>query len=210
MNPVDLYLDNAQKWLRELAELRRILLDSQLEESWKWKKPCYSYEGNNISIIGELKDACILSFFKGVLLQDHYQILIQPGENSQSARILRFQSVEEIISLESTLKEYIQEAIELEKQGRKVQRQDNTQLEIIAELQEQFQKSPALKIAFEALTPGRQRAYLIFFEAAKQSATRHARIEKYKQRILDGIGFNDCVCGHTKKPPGCDGSHKYF
>lgn len=210
MNPVDTFLKEAKKWPMELAELRRILLDCQLSEEWKWKKPCYSYEGNNISIIGELKDACIINFFKGVLLRDPYQLLIQPGDNSQSARILRFKSVEEIRSLESTLKEYIHEAIELEKQGRKVIRQDNTKLEIIPELQEKFRQSPALQQAFKALTPGRQRAYMIFFEGAKQSATRHARIDKYTQRILDGFGFNDCVCGHTKKPPGCDGSHKYL
>ncbi|MES2837297.1 MAG: DUF1801 domain-containing protein [Bacteroidota bacterium] len=211
MNPkVDEYLLNAKKWRKELEKLRAIALDCMLDEELKWSSPCYSFQKTNIIIIGELKDSCVLSFIKGSLLSDTDGILSKPGENSQSARVIKFTNVKQIIEKEAILKAYIYEAIEVEKAGLKVAFKDNSELVLIEELQKALSKNAALKKAFNALTPGRQRAYNLFFSDAKQSATREARIEKYKQRILDGKGINDCTCGLSKRMPTCDGSHKYI
>lgn len=211
MNPkVDEYLLNAKKWRKELEKLRAIALDCMLDEELKWNSPCYSFQKTNIIIIGELKDSCVLSFIKGALLSDTNGILSKPGENSQSARVIKFTNVKQIIDLEAILKAYIYEAIEVEKAGLKVVFKDNSELVLIEELQKVLRKNAALKKAFNALTPGRQRAYNLFFSDAKQSATREARIEKFKQRILDGKGINDCTCGLSKRMPTCDGSHKHI
>jgi len=207
---VDAYLESAEKWQAELSALRKILLSSSLLEDFKWRIPVYVFEGQNVASISALKESCVLSFFKGSLLEDAEGILSKPGENSRAARIIRVTDTKQITKLKPVLKEYLAEAIELEKSGRKVDFDKEADVEVPEDVQRKLDENPALKKAFHALTPGRQRAYLLFFSAAKQSKTRASRVEKYTQRILDGKGLNDCVCGHTQKPPGCDGSHKHF
>lgn len=211
MNPkVDDFINNATKWQPEIKQLRLLLLDCGLTEEFKWRNPCYTFQGNNVVIIGSFKEYCTLSFFKGTLLQDSNGILSKPGENSQAVRFFKFTNVEQIIEQQSIIKAYIYEATEIEKAGLKVIFKSNTELELVAELQIALDKNPALKTAFQTLTPGRQRAYNLYFSEAKQSKTRETRIEKYTQRILNGKGINDCICGLSKKMPNCDGSHKYI
>ncbi len=207
-NPhVDDYLQNAPQWREEMQTLRRIVLGCGLAEEWKWRAPCYTHQDSNVSMIGALKESCVLSFFKGALLKDPAGILLKPGENTQAARVIRFTSVREITKLKSVLEAYLQEAMAVEEAGLKVALSKNAELDLPAELRTKFADNPALEAAFNALTPGRQRAYVIYFTAPKQSSTRTTRIEKYTPRILSGKGFNDCVCGLSKKLPGCDGSH---
>ena len=209
MNPkVDLYFDELQKWKPELEKLRMIILDCMLTEELKWGSPCYSFQKKNVILLGGFKDNCVISFIKGVLLSDPKGILIKPGENSQSARVIRFTNLKEIVKLEPVIKAYIFETIENEKVGAKVELKKTSEYTIPEELEFKFKKSAALKNAFNALTPGRQRGYLLFFTAAKQAETRITRIEKYTDRILKGFGITDCVCGLSKKMPSCDGSHK--
>ncbi|MEE8429252.1 MAG: YdeI/OmpD-associated family protein [Gammaproteobacteria bacterium] len=196
-------------WPEELKELRRIILDCGLTEELKWSQPCYTYQKSNVVLMGAFKEYSALSFFKGALLKDVNSILQKPGENSQAARQIRFTDVQAIVEMEPILKAYIHEAIEVEKAGLKVDFKKKEH-SIPEELQNTFDESPAFKTAFEALTPGRQRGYILHFSAAKQSKTRASRIEKYMPRIFDGIGFWDCTCGHTNKPPNCDGTHKHF
>ncbi len=205
---VDDYLRNVTRWQDELTALRNILLETDLLEDFKWRAPCYTHQGKNIVILAELKDCCTLGFFKGALLPDPQGILEKSGENSRSARVIRFTNMAEIGELQTTLKSYVAEAIEVEKSGLKVQPIDHAALEIPRELEEQFEQKPALKTAFNALTPGRQRAYVLYFSGAKQSKTRTTRIERYTEQILEGKGLNDCTCGLSKKMPQCDGSHK--
>lgn len=208
-NPeVDVYLSKAGKWREVLAALRKIALDCQLTEAVKWGSPCYTFEGSNIVMLGSFKESCVLSFFKGTLLKDAHGILAKPGENTQAARVVRFTSTEQIHGLESTLKAYIEEAIETEKAGLKVEFKTGPG-PMPEELQRILKDDPDFNTAFHALTPGRQRAYNLFFSAPKQTGTRTARIEKFKERILDGKGMNDCTCGLSKKLPACDGSHKF-
>jgi len=210
MNPkVDAFLSKADKWQEEMEELRTILLDCGLIEEFKWRTPCYTFQERNIALIGAFKAHCVLSFFKGALLNDTNDILEKPGENTQAARVIRFTNLQEIRAKEATLKAYIFEAIEVEKAGLSVDFKENETLVLPEELLMKFEELPAFKTAFEALTPGRQRGYNLFFSAGKQSKTRTSRIEKYLQRILDGKGINDCVCGLSSKMPSCDGSHKY-
>ncbi|MGN7283359.1 YdeI/OmpD-associated family protein [Shouchella clausii] len=190
-NPkVDEFLKNAKKWKEEYKKLREIILDCDLTEEFKWMHPCYTFENKNIVLIHGFKDYCALLFHKGALLKDAHGILIQQTENVQAARQIRFTNIEEIIEKELILKDYIDEAIAVEKAGLKVN-QDNTNLNIPEELQNKFDEMPALKTAFEALTPGRQRAYILYFSGAKQPKTRAARVEKYVQKILDGLGLKD-------------------
>lgn len=205
---VDIYLENTKRWTEELTLLRSIILDCDLTEELKWKNPCYTYKNSNILMLGEFKEYCALSFFKGVLLKDSESLLHSPGENSQSVKLFKFTSAKEINDLISTIKAYIFEAIEIDKAGLKVKTKDPSDLVIPVELENKFTESQDLKEAFYSLTPGRQRGYVLYFSSAKQSKTREERIEKYKQRILDGIGFHDCVCGLSKRMPNCDGSHK--
>jgi uncharacterized protein YdeI (YjbR/CyaY-like superfamily) len=188
---VDAYLSKAKKWRKELDQLRKIILDCGLSEELKWGSPCYTFQKNNIVIIGELKDCCVLSFFKGSLLNDANGILLKPGENTQGARLIRFTNVPEIVKMEPILKAYIYEAIELEKAGLKVDFKEKTELIFPEELQKKLDKIPALKAAFNALTPGRQRAYNLYFSAPKQSKTREARVEKCMPKILNGKGLTD-------------------
>lgn len=192
MNPkVDDYLNESIKWQEERGKLREIILACHLTEELKWKKPCYTYEKSNIVIIQAFKDYCALMFFKGALLNDPDGILIKPGENSQAQRQVRFTTIDEIVELESVLKAYITNAIEVEKKGLEVEYKKTADFSIPEELTNKFNESPALKTSFEALTPGRQRAYILYFSKAKQSKTRESRIEKYMQHILDGKGLND-------------------
>lgn len=178
-------------WPNELKELRKIALDSGLTEELKWGVPCYTYEKKNIAIVSAFKEYCSLSFFKGALLRDSKRILTKPGENSQSARLIRITSVDEIVRLGSVLKDYLHEAIEVEKNGLKVDFKAKSELILPDELHKAFRELPALETAFMNLTPGRQRGYVLFFTAAKQSATRTKRIEKYTPRILEGLGMQD-------------------
>ncbi|MFO1007821.1 MAG: DUF1801 domain-containing protein [Planctomycetaceae bacterium] len=178
-------------WPDELNELRRIVQECGLTEELKWGVPCYTSEKKNIAIVSAFKEYCSLSFFKGALLRDEQGILTSPGENSQSARQIRFTSVEEITSLKSTLKDYLREAIQVEKSGQKVDFKAKSELTLPDELQAMFRKLPALESAFRALTPGRQRGYVLFFSSAKQPQTRVARIEKHIPRILEGLGMHD-------------------
>lgn len=191
-NPkVDEFLSKTKQWKDEFISLRNIILDCELTEDFKWKHPCYTLQGKNIVLIHGFKDYCALLFHKGALLKDAKEVLIQQTENVQAARQLRFKSVKEIAEMKTTIKTYIQEAIEIEKAGLKVDLKEHTEYIIPEELHNKFEEIPALKTAFEALTPGRQRAYIFYFSQAKQSKTRVARIEKYMQQILDGKGLND-------------------
>ncbi|UQD56358.1 DUF1801 domain-containing protein [Flavobacterium sp. K5-23] len=207
---VDDFISNAKKWQPEMKQLRQWLLDCGLTEEFKWKTPCYSFQGNNVVLIGSFKTFCALSFFKGTLLQDTNGILSKPGENSQAVRFFKFTNLLEIQEMQTIIKNYVYEAIEIEKAGLKVQFKSNTELELVEELQNALAKYPSLKTAFEALTTGRQRGYNLYFSGSKQSKTRENRIEKHIPRILDGKGINDCTCGFSKKMPSCDGSHKYI
>jgi len=192
MNPkVDWYFEKNEKWQRELRQLREIALDCGLIEELKWGCPCYTNGQANIVLIHAFKEYCAYLFFKGALLQDKHGILIQQTENVQSARQVRFTSVKEITKLEKVLKAYVYEAIEVEKAGLKVKLKKTEAFHMPEEFQKKLNKSKTLKAAFEALTPGRQRAYLLYFAAAKQPKTRESRIEKYTQSILDGKGLND-------------------
>ncbi|MGG0461520.1 YdeI/OmpD-associated family protein [Priestia aryabhattai] len=192
MNPkVDEFLTKAKKWKEEYETLRKIVLDCELTEDYKWMNPCYTFEKKNIVLIHGFKEYCALLFPKGALLQDSHGILIQQTENVQGARQIRFTNVQEIVEKEAVLKAYIYEAIEVEKAGLKVKAKKPEELIIPEELQHKFDEIPALKDAFTTLTPGRQRAYILHFSAAKQSKTRESRVEKCIPNILNGKGLND-------------------
>lgn len=209
MNPeVDVFFSKIQKWQAEMETLRTIILDCGLIEELKWKVPCYTFQQKNIVLIHGFKAYCAISFFKGALLSDPEGVLIQQTENVQSGRQIRFTTLDEILEMKALLNAYIYEAIELEKAGLKVTFQKSSDQHIPEELESKFANDPSFKTAFYALTPGRQRGYVLYFSGSKQAKTREARIEKYTQRILAGIGFNDCTCGLSKRFPNCDGSHK--
>jgi uncharacterized protein YdeI (YjbR/CyaY-like superfamily) len=192
MNPkVDGYLRKNKKWQEELGKLRTIILGCELSEEVKWRVPCYTFNGSNVVILGAFKESCVLSFVKGALLRDAKGILVKPGENTRSGRVIRFTHVGEIVELEGILQAYIREAIEVEKAGLKVDFKKDAELALPEEVREKFDESPRLKNAFEALTPGRRRAYLLHFSSAKQSKTRTARVEKCAPRILKGKGLDD-------------------
>jgi uncharacterized protein YdeI (YjbR/CyaY-like superfamily) len=192
MNPkVDAYLRKAKKWQKEFEKLRMIILDCQLTEELKWGKPCYTFQKRNIVLIHGFKEYCALLFFKGALLKDANGILIQQTENVQAGRQIRFTNVREIVEMEPILKAYIYEAIEVEKAGLKVNFKKTSEFMIPEEFQNKLDEIPALKTAFGALTPGRQRGYVLYFSAPKQSNTRESRVEKCMQRILNGRGLND-------------------
>lgn len=192
MNPkVDWYFDKNEQWQKEIEQMRTIALDCGLEEELKWGCPCYQYNGANVVLIHVFKEYCAFLLFKGALLNDPEGILIQQTENVQSARQIRFTNVKEIVQQKKALKAYIYEAIEVEKAGLKVKLKKTSDYKVPEEFQTQLNKKPALKKAFEALTPGRQRAYLFYFGQAKQSKTREARIAKYIPKILDGQGLED-------------------
>lgn len=192
MNPkVDEFLGKAKKWQEEYSALRNIVLACELTEEFKWMHPCYTLEKKNIVLIHGFKDYCALLFHKGALLKDANGVLIQQTENVQAARQIRFTNVQEIVGMETIIKDYILEAIEVEKAGLEVPMKEHKEYIIPEELHHKFNEMPTLKTAFEKLTPGRQRAYILHFSQPKQSKTRVSRIEKYTQHILDGKGLND-------------------
>jgi uncharacterized protein YdeI (YjbR/CyaY-like superfamily) len=192
MNPkVDFFFSKAKKWQEEFEKLRTIVLDSGLTEELKWGVPCYTFQKSNIVLIHVFKEYCALLFFKGALLNDAKGILITQTENTQAARQIRFSNVREIVEMEAILKAYIYEAIAAEKSGLKVNFKKTTEFVIPEEFQNKLDETPALKYAFAALTPGRQRAYILYFSAPKQSKTRESRVEKCMQQILNGKGLND-------------------
>lgn len=189
---VDGFLKKAKQWKEEFEKLRSIILDcEELTEEFKWMHPCYTLEDKNIVLIHGFKNYCALLFHKGALLKDPHEILIQQTENVQAARQIRFTNKEEIVEMEGILKEYIHQAIKVEKDGLEVELKKTEEYTIPEELQVKFDELPELKTAFEALTPGRQRAYILYFSKAKQSKTRESRVEKYTQHILNGKGLND-------------------
>ncbi|MHB1454773.1 MAG: YdeI/OmpD-associated family protein [Saccharofermentanales bacterium] len=191
-NPkVDEFLDNARQWKEEFGRLRTIILACQLTEELKWGVPCYTYNDANIVLIHGFKEYCAVLFVKGALLKDTHGILIQQTANVQAGRQIRFTGVQEIAALEATLIAYIDEAVKIEKSGLEVSFKKNTEFAMPEELLRRFAETPAIKTAFEALTPGRQRAYLLHFSEPRQSKTREARIEKNIPQILKGKGLND-------------------
>ena len=197
---VDFYFSKANKWQEEIRKLRMIVLDCGLTEGLKWGVPSYTcptgssgraHQNSNIVLIHVFKEYCAVLFFKGALLNDANNILIQQTKNVQAARQIRFTSVQQIIEIEPILEAYIYEAIEVEKAGLKVNLKKTTEFTTAEEFKKKLEESSALKTAFNALTPGRQRAYMLYFSAPKQSKTREARVEKCMQQILDGKGLND-------------------
>lgn len=192
MNPkVDFYFNKAEKWQEEIGELRNIILDCHLTEELKWGCPCYTFEGSNIVLIHVFKEYCALLFFKGVLMKDPKGILIQQTAQVQAARQVRFTSAKEIKKLAATLRSYIFEAVKVEEAGLKVPLKKTKEYAVPEEFQQKLETLPDLKTAFEALTPGRQRAYLLHFSQPKQSKTRESRVEKCITQIMDGKGLND-------------------
>lgn len=191
-NPkVDFFFDEAKKWQEELILMRKIALECQLSEELKWGVPCYTYKDSNIVLIHAFKEYCAFLFFKGALLKDTDHILILQSENVQAARQIRFTALKEIVDLRDILKTYIYQAIEIEKAGLKVELKKTSEFEVSEEFQKKLDAMPDLQKAFSALTPGRQRAYLLHFSQPKQSKTREARVEKNIPNILDGKGLND-------------------
>ena len=192
MNPkVDWFFSKATKWQEEYAELRMLVLTCGLTEELKWGCPCYTFQNNNIVLIHGFKDYCALLFMKGALLKDAEGILVQQTKNVQAARQIRFSQIQDIVKIESTLKAYIKEAIKIEKAGLKVELKKTTEFNMPEEFQIVLEDMPELKTAFESLSPGRQRGYLLYFSSPKQSKTREARIENSIQQILNGKGLDD-------------------
>jgi len=192
MNPkVDMFLSKAKKWQEEFKKLRMIIFDCQLTEELKWGVPCYTFQKSNIVLIHVFKEYCAVLFFKGALLNDANGILIQQTVNVQAGRQIRFTNIREIVEKETILRAYIYEAIEVERAGLKVNFKKNTELIFPEEFQKKSDEIPALKTVFAELTPGRQRAYILYFSAPKQSKTRESRIEKCIPQILNGKGLND-------------------
>ncbi len=192
MNPkVDFFFNKAEKWQKEYENLRTIILGCGLTEELKWGVPCYTFQKSNVVLIHGFKKYCALLFHKGSLLDDPNGILIQQTENVQAARQIRFTSVREIVEMKAILKVYIYQAIEVEKAGLKVVLKKTTAFNIPEEFQKRLDENQSLKTAFERLTPGRQRGYLLYFSQPKQSKTRESRVEKYMPKILDGKGLND-------------------
>jgi uncharacterized protein YdeI (YjbR/CyaY-like superfamily) len=202
------YISSAKLWKEELLAIREILLETELVEDFKWASPCYTHNNKNIVIIAPFKDYFALGFFNGAHLTDPKGLLIKPGEHTRFGRQLRLENIENIGKKKSFIKKLIKESILTEADA-------STKVElaptiVVEELNTIFKKNALLKKAFESLTPGRQRGYLIFFSGAKQSETRIARIEKYTNQIMCGKGLTDCTCGLSKRMPACDGSHKYL
>ena len=192
MNPkVDWFFSKDTKWQKEYEKLRMIILDCGLIEELKWGCPCYTFENTNIVLIHGFKEYCALLFFKGALLNDPNDILIQQTKNVQSARQIRFTNIKEIVKMEKILKAYVYEAIEVERAGLKVKLKKTSDYKIPEEFQKKLDKNKALKTAFEKLTPGRQRAYIFYFSQAKQAKTREERVEKYIKQILNGKGLDE-------------------
>lgn len=188
---MDFYFNKAKKWQEEIRKLRTIILSCGLEEVLKWGCPCYTFEKRNIVLIHVFKEYCAVLFFKGSLLSDNEGFLVQQTKNVQAARQARFTGMHEIVEMEKALKAYIREAVEVEKAGLKVELKKTEEYAVPEELQNKLDNNPAFKTAFNSLTPGRQRGYILYFSQAKQSKTRESRIEKYTPQILAGKGLND-------------------
>ena len=209
MDPkVDAIVERSKKWKNEMLALREILLLSTLTETVKWNAPCYTFGSKNVLLVYQLKDCVGLSFLKGVLLLDPDGHLVSPGGNSQSAMLLKFYSVDEIIEKAPLITAFIKQAITNEQQGLKVASKAKEQLDLTVEFQEELKKNTVLNKAYLALTPGKQRGFHLHISAAKQSSTRLKRIENIIPKIMAGKGFHDCICGLSKRMPRCDGSHK--
>lgn len=205
---VETFFETASTWQAELRALRRILLDLGLEERLRWRQPCYAADGDNIAILGQRKTGCEVAFFRGALLSDPAGVLIMPGPNTRTGRLMRFTSVAEIQAQETQIRIFVAESIAHRQAGTTIKPAE-TPTDLLAELVQCFEDDPALEAAFAALTPGRQRGYLLLFEGAKQSATRTKRILAARDRIMQGKGRHDCICGLSKKMPRCDGSHRF-
>ena len=205
---VNKYLNGLKKWKTELTKLREIISECGLKEEFKWMHPCYTDNGKNIVLIHEFKDYCAILFHKGVLLKDPENILVQQTANIQSARQIQFTDLPEIEELKPTIKEYIEEALEIEKSGKNIEKKKTSDFNTPKELEQIFSENADFEKAFKNLTAGRQRGYLLHFDKPKQSKTKISRIKKNMERIIDGYGLNDCVCGLSKRKPNCDGSHK--
>lgn len=191
-NPkINAFIAKAKLWREETEKLRTILLDCGLDEELKWGKPGYTYQGKNIAVIQGLKSYFALLFVKGALLKDPKRLLVKPGENTQAGRQMKFKDTQEIAEREQSIREYVLEAVEVEKKGLNVEIKATKEYPVPVELQDKLEESPEFKTAFEALTPGRQREYILYVSSAKQSATRTSRVEKYQQKILDGKGLRD-------------------
>lgn len=207
-NNISFFFEQQTQWKEELLALRTIVNTCPLEETYKWKQACYCFKNQNVVLISAFKNYCALNFFKGALLADELNVLVSPGENTQAGRQWRFSNLEEIQNNELAIRQYLFEAIEIEKAGLKIPSKSVEDYEKPQELIQFLEKNKPFKAAFEKLSPGRQKAYIIHFSDAKQSKTRIDRIEKYLPRILDNKGIDDCICGLSKRMPKCDGSHR--
>lgn len=225
---VDAYLADLDRWKEELTELRALVLSCGLEEHWKWRQPCYTAQGKNVLILGNFKDSCVLSFFNGSTLSDPHGWLVKPGPHTQTGRFIRFTDVRTVLERADELRAYVFEAADQVASGPTTgpakgksatasvagaagaagEQEPSGSIAPPEELTRTFAEDEVYQVAFSALTPGRQRAYLMHFTASDTPATRQTRIDRLRPRILAGKGMTDCVCGLTKKRPGCDGSHR--
>jgi uncharacterized protein YdeI (YjbR/CyaY-like superfamily) len=206
---VDDFLKNLSAWKAELTALRELVLSCGFAETFKWRQPCYMVGNQNILVLGNFKNFAALNFFEGSLLSDPHKWLVQPGTFTQTGRYLPLTSVQQIVERTDDLLAYLFEAKDLAEKGvRAVVTAESKRIEWPAEMHALFAEDPAYGMAFEALTPGRQRAYLMHFTGSENPETRRTRLDRYRPRILAGFGQLDCICGQTKKRPGCDGSHR--
>jgi len=206
----DLYFETQTRRPAIMAKLRSILLSNNLVEEKKWNAPCYTVDGKNIAILHDFKEHSGLGFFKGVLIDDPNNFLHAPGENSRQSRYLKFNEPDEVDQQIDTIIDFIQQAIEIERSGKQIPKSDADEVPYPDALIRIFESDSIFREAFENLTKGRQRGYLIHFNSTKNDDTAHRRIVKNTSRILDGKGLHDCVCGYSKRMPRCDGSHKKF
>lgn len=205
---VDAYFENLQQWQPELVWLRKIILTSGLQEAYKWKHPCYTWENKNVLMLGDFKSHCSIMFFQGANLKDPQSLLERGGDHTQFSRIFKCTNLAAAKKQKRLIQDLIEQAKKLQLEGAPLIKKKVPIIPHPPELKEAFQKSASFKKAFESLTPGRQRDYLILFTGSKESSTRAARIERNKDRIIKGYGRNDCTCGLSKRMPQCDGSHK--
>lgn len=206
---VDQYIHGSEKFGSLLSEMRELILDCGLEETWKWKQPCYTFQGKNVVIIGELKARCTFGFFKGALLNPDWTLLKPPGKYSNETRVISLTTVEEFLEHRDEIRAILFEAVEVERMGLKFERKF-VMPDFPEELLDVMDRDPEFKLQFESLTPGRRKGYALHIAEAKQPQTRYARIEKFRPKIKVGKGMWDCICGMSQKMPRCDGSHKYL